>query len=249
MINFKLKIIVFSVLIFIMTCIVGTSYLARDLDDSMKLFDFSFSSNYAQKNVLRDSYISKNYNKVFGINSKVTNSEIACMIFEIENLEYGYDYVFEDTRDNSYVGIISAVVKEKYMSANDEGMFLPDNYLTRSDFMKITYNIIRNNKFLGIKKERKYNDNLKDISNSENKNYIIKMYEYGIIDGNKKVNFRPLDFLTKEEAIVILNRIYGYNKGDFEHVYNLYIDDPYVDIDENYWAFKDIVFATIGLED
>lgn len=246
----KLRIFLMCLVMLLVSSLVGSSYIYRDFegtsmlsmmfDECSRVFANSYGSN-------RYGYISTGTDKIFYKNTKLTRSEIANMIFKIENLDYGYDYVYEDTKDNVYVGIISAIIKRGYMSCVDE-KFLPDNYLTRADFAEILTNIIKNNKTVSLKKVRDYEDNFNDIDKYVNKKDIIKLYELGLFGTNDSNKFRPQDFLTKEEAIVILNKVYGYDDGDFLTMLSKYYEDPFMDIDEYYWAFEDIVRANVGLE-
>lgn len=245
----KLKIVLMCLVMLLLSSLIGSSYIYRDLEGTSMLSIFLdectsvFARNYS---TYRYGYISSN-DKMFYKNSKVTRSDVANMIFKIENLEYGYDNVFEDTKDNGYVGVISAIVKRGYMSSIDN-KFMPDNYLTRSNFAEIVTNIIKNNKTISLEKVREYNDNFNDIETDDNKKDIIKLYELGLFGSKNTNKFRPQDFLTKEEAIVILNKVYGYNCGDLLLMLTKYYEDPYMDVDEYYWAFEDIVRATVGLE-
>lgn len=245
--NYKVRIVLSCVLILGCSILISLSYILRDTYGISTLKN-PFEYVFAKTNDTRYGYISGDYNNEFNKGSYVTRAEIASMIFKIENLEYGYDYVYSDTEDNVYVGIISSVIKRGYMSANNDEFF-PDNYLTRSQFAKIINSIIDRNKTVSMKKIRTYENSYRDIENDDNKIDIIKLYEYGIIDDNAKEKFRPYDFVAKEEAIVMLNKIYGYYEGDLLKMIDLYNQNPYKDINENYWAYEDIVRATIGLEE
>lgn len=248
----KIKIVMMCLVVLIFTFVLGSSYVFKDLE-GLNMYSYAFDNCMSALKLPysdhRYGYISLGLNDKFNKGTKITRSELAEMIFKIENLDYGDDYVFLDTKDNVYVGIISAIVKRGYMEANFNDQFLPDNYLTRADFINIVMNIIKNNKTILINKTiREYEDNFDDIENDVHRDSIIKCYEYGLINGNNANKFRPFDFVTKEEAIVILNMVYGYDKGDILKMIDEYNKNPYSDIAENYWAYEDIVRATVGLE-
>ena len=52
----------------------------------------------------------------------------------------------------------------------------------------------------------------------------------------------------RDKLYAIFNKVYGYDNGDFLEALTKYYEDPFMDIDEYYWAFEDIVRATVGLE-
>lgn len=243
------RIFLTSLAILFLAGLLSSTYIIREVTGltsfSLGLFD-QIEVFALPKEPKRYGYIEKDNNGKFNVATKLTRADVANMIFKIENLEYGYDNIFKDTEDNEFAYIISSVVKCGYMSDYD-GEFMPDNYLTRSRFMKIINDIIKIDN-LKLNKVREYQNEYFDIEKDENKKYIINAYQYGLVDSNANAKFRPDDFLTKEEAIVILNKVYGYNNGDYLHMLGAYSEDPYVDINQEYWAFTDIVKATVGLE-
>lgn len=241
--SFKVRVSLLTIMILTLTVLVSVIYI-KVPDGKVPLGIFEKE----EIDVLRDSYVHPDSNGMFNKGQYITRAELAQMIFEIENLEFNFDNVFDDTEENPYVGIISAVADKKYMVGNDSAMFLPDEKITRGTFATVIKNILTNNETLNFKDIRDYNDEFTDIEDLWNKHDIIKMYTLGFVDDNISKTYRPDDFLMKEEAIIILNRVYGYDEGDLDHMLELYRENPYEDIKETYWAFNDILRATIGLE-
>lgn len=60
------------------------------------------------------------------------------------------------------------------------------------------------------------------------------MFTLELVDESVNHTFRPNDNITKEEAVIILNKLYGYDEGDLSHMIEIYNENPYEDIDENY---------------
>lgn len=156
--SFKVRVSLLTVMILILTVLVSAIYI--------KVPDGEVPLGLIQKEqveVLRDSYVHPDSNGMFNKGELVTRAELAQMIFEIENLEFNFDNVFDDTEESPFVGIISAIADKKYMIGNEAAMFLPDEYITRGTFASVIRNILTNNKTLNFKDTREYDNQFTDI--------------------------------------------------------------------------------------
>lgn len=94
--------------------------------------------------------------------------------------------------------------RESVDTANDLGITDKKQYMyqepiTREEFCELIYNYIN---VLGIDVE----DASEDFADTDNK-CVAVLYTMGIINGKTETEFAPNDFLTREEAAVILNRM------------------------------------------
>ena len=87
-----------------------------------------------------------------------------------------------------------------YINGYPDGTFLPDNSITRAEFLTLVNKI--------FKFENKTNINFIDVrpdywAYSE----IQKGISAGYVSGDKNGTFRPDDFITRQEAAVIINKL------------------------------------------
>ncbi len=99
-----------------------------------------------------------------------------------------------------------------YISGYPDGTFLPDNSITRAEFLTLVNKI--------FKFENKININFIDVrpdywAYSE----IQKGISAGYVSGDKNGTFRPDDFITRQEAAVNIN---------------------FIDVRPDYWAYSEI---------
>ena len=106
-----------------------------------------------------------------------------------------------------------------YISGYPDGTFLPDNSITRAEFLTLVNKI--------FKFENKTNINFIDVrpdywAYSE----IQKGISAGYVSGDKNGTFRPDDFITRQEAAVIINKLLDNteiteNKPNFKDAYDI----------------------------
>lgn len=106
-----------------------------------------------------------------------------------------------------------------YISGYPDGTFLPDNSITRAEFLTLVNKI--------FKFENKININFIDVrpdywAYSE----IQKGISAGYVSGDKNGTFRPDDFITRQEAAVIINKLLDNteitdNKPNFKDAYDI----------------------------
>lgn len=106
-----------------------------------------------------------------------------------------------------------------YISGYPDGTFLPDNSITRAEFLTFVNKI--------FKFENKTNINFIDVrpdywAYSE----IQKGISAGYVSGDKNGTFRPDDFITRQEAAVIINKLLDNteiteNKPNFKDAYDI----------------------------
>ncbi|MBR5586698.1 MAG: S-layer homology domain-containing protein [Clostridia bacterium] len=115
---------------------------------------------------------------------------------KIETDKHSFDDVEEDRWS---VSEIATMAKGGYLKGYTDGSFRPGAYITRAELATIASrfldSIIKGNRTFGDIDGHWAEENIKSIANNE---WII-----GYDDGN----FRPDDYITRAEAITIINRI------------------------------------------
>lgn len=122
--------------------------------------------------------------------------------------------VFKDITDHPQRQYIEKLYKEKIINGVGDNRFAPDETITREEMSKVILEAIE----VKLVSEEVDAKDWNKVS-SWAKDYIATMYSEGIMLGDGD-NIRPKDFLTREEALLILHRAVGNNeKSDIELTY------------------------------
>ncbi len=110
-----------------------------------------------------------------------------------------------DTQNHWAKDIIAEVRSCGIMAGTPDG-FLPDNTITRAEFVTAVIN--------AIGAEAKSGTSFSDVPLSQYyAPYIKSALELGIVGGFGDGTFRPENAITREEAVVILSKAFGYLSG------------------------------------
>ena len=118
---------------------------------------------------------------------------------------------FSDTTDRE----ISYAGQQSLVSGDGDGTFRPNDYLTRQDMVKIVHNMMLLLRWTISEAELTSLDRFSDASavSGYAKKSMQALVTIGLIKGDGTV-LRPLDNITKEEAVLLLFRAYVY-MGDY----------------------------------
>lgn len=111
----------------------------------------------------------------------------------------------------------------------DDKTFRPDNSITRAEFAKIIAVFIQTDI---PNKSAKFTDTKTHWS----ERYIAFLSEKDIIKGYDNYTFRPDTFITRAEAITVINRVVSRNCAP-----DIRID--FKDIEKSHWAYNEILQA------
>lgn len=138
--------------------------------------------------------------------------------------------VFKDITNHPKRQYIEKLYEEEIINGMGDNRFAPDELITREEISKI---IIQALEIKLVSEDIDINDWGKVSSWAED--YMVTMYSEGIIVGDGD-NIRPRDFLTREEALLILHRAVADNeKSDIELTYS--------DLEEiSSWSLESIKF-------
>lgn len=117
-------------------------------------------------------------------------------------------FAFTDTDEHWASDVISEMCDYKIINGYENDTFRPDNVMTRAEFVTVV------NRILGLQEESsKY---IPDVSRTDwFYSEIRKAVKVGIIQGNDDGYVYPNNEITREEAIVVLNRAFKLNKNKY----------------------------------
>lgn len=109
---------------------------------------------------------------------------------------------YTDTEEHWAKKSIDNLSKIEAIKGYDDGSFKPDNYITRAELMTTVNRLLKNE----VQSAKYVPDN-----NSKEWYYteVRKAIESGIITGDPDGSVRPNDYITREEAVVILYRAFS----------------------------------------
>ncbi len=201
-------------------------------------------NNSTQRAMYREDkaiYIAGNSDGCFFPEGILSRAEIATMLQKIEFLAPNESIIFEDTQSRWAKYNISTVANKRYMIGNGD-KFRQDDPMTRAEFSKVIHNIFNGTlPTTNLPAAKVFSDTDGHWAKKE----IEFMSRYGFINGYEDGSFKPDNYISRVEAVVILNRVYKYDTPFYYEIEgkNKY---KFKDINENYWAYKDIILASCG---
>lgn len=170
----------------------------------------------------------------------ITREEVVTALYRlVENKAQTEGTIgFSDVSADSYsYEAISFMLENKIISGYEDGTFRPKNQITRGEFAKIIASLVSSDT---------NSTSLcpcTDIAGSWAKKYIEKMYRAGWITGYPDGTFRPDEYITRAEFMVIVNRVLD-RKADLSKAETY--QNHFTDISSEHWAFADVIEATVS---
>ena len=144
--------------------------------------------------------------------------------------------VFTDTVDHWAHNYIEALYRRDIVKGRDEGIFAPDDILTRAEFTKIALKSIGEE--IDLNEEVK-NSPFEDVPlYAWYVLYIEKAKEIGLIHGYPDGTFKPDQPITKVEAIKILMNAFEFDLEDVGER-----TDAFRDLDISQWYYPTVHYA------
>ncbi|MCI5604047.1 MAG: S-layer homology domain-containing protein, partial [Clostridia bacterium] len=179
-----------------------------------------------------EPYISGYDDGTFRPDNTITRAEAATMISNAYGIEPNneFDNKFIDVKiDAWYRDIVCTLVMAERIDGYDDGTFKPENPITRAEFAVL----IAKGKI--IKSE---DSQFSDVSNHWAAGYINALAQKGIIGGYEDGTFRPDDYVTRAEAVTMINRALG-READIN------AQNPFSDVTPEHWAYNQILEAAV----
>lgn len=175
------------------------------------------------------------YEGKFNPNGIITRAETAAMLarlIDVFDENEVYTPTFGDV-DSSlwYYKSIGFAESQNIITGYKDGSFKPEDGITRAEFASMIA------KFAELDTENA------DIPFADAKGHwaadkIAACYTAGYIKGYTDNTFKPDNYITRAEAVTMINRVL--DRNDIKDFTN-----PFNDISESHWAYKDIMEAAI----
>ena len=161
------------------------------------------------------------------------------------NAKADVSIVLKDKKNNSANGttdkngmlILPGSKHKAYIMGYPDGSFRPDGDMSRAEAAAIFARLIADKKNESVKGTPSF----KDTPNNEWYSAFVGYLEkYNIISGYEDGTFRPDESITRAEFVTIAVRYYSL----FNEVKSVSNTTKYNDLSNNYWAIKNISYAT-----
>ena len=173
-------------------------------------------------------------------NGYITRAEAAALVTRLLGLDTfasAAEPAFTDTPSSWYNKAINAAVNRGIMKGYPDGSFRPNAPITRAEFTQMISTI--DNKPYGVAP-------FADVVGHWAERPIGSEYQAGRIKGYPDGTFRPNAFITRAEAVVILNKIFerNYDAMSAMNAKNKEYIKRFIDLAPSFWGFNDMVEAT-----
>lgn len=173
-------------------------------------------------------------------NGYITRAEAAALVTRLLGLDTfasAAEPAFTDTPSSWYNKAINAAVQRGIMKGYPDKSFRPNAPITRAEFTQMISTI--DNKPYGVAP-------FADVVGHWAERPIGSEYQAGRIKGYPDGTFRPNAFITRAEAVVILNKIFerNYDAMSAMNAKNKEYIKRFIDLTPSFWGFNDMVEAT-----
>lgn len=173
-------------------------------------------------------------------NGYITRAEAAALVTRLLGLDTfasAAEPAFTDTPSSWYNKAINAAVNRGIMKGYPDKSFRPNAPITRAEFTQMISTI--DNKPYGVAP-------FADVVGHWAERPIGSEYQAGRIMGYPDGTFRPNAFITRAEAVVILNKIFerNYDAMSAMNAKNKEYIKRFIDLTPSFWGFNDMVEAT-----
>ena len=171
----------------------------------------------------------------------MTRAEAATIMLQLAGGSDGtvYENIFADVRDDAwYKDIIAEAAAKGFISGYDDGLFRPEETVTREQFAAMTV------KLAGL--EPIYGSRFADVDADRwSAGSINTAVENGIITGYEDGTFLPENPIRRSEAVRMANAATGRipNKAAIDAV-----ECPYIDLPASHWAYYEFMAAAAEYE-
>ena len=173
-------------------------------------------------------------------NGNITRAEAAALVTRLLGIEAYASAAkpnFPDTPSAWYNKAINAAVERGIMKGYPDGRFRPNAPITRAEFTQMISTI--DNKPYGVAP-------FADVVGHWAERPIGSEYQAGRITGYPDGLFRPNAYITRCEAVVILNKIFERKYDELSPINAINAEriKRFIDLAPSFWGYNDMVEAT-----
>lgn len=186
---------------------------------------------------LHNAYISGYKGGTFRPEGKITRAETAQLFYSLLKEKPEITAGFEDVADTSWYGTqVRTLASLGAISGYPSGLFRPDNFITRAEFVSIAA------RFSAFSEGEVTFSDIGEASWAERA--VSSAVAHGWVAGYEDGTFRPNHFISRAEAVVILNAMLG-RRADADAVL-IHRTVEFEDVARTYWAYSAISEAATG---
>lgn len=178
--------------------------------------------------------------------NNITRAEVTTIFFrllkdEVRDAVITNENSFDDVNLDDWHNVaISTMAKLGIVNGRFEDKFVPDANITRAEFTAICARFDDT--------EVEYEGNFKDIEGHWAEEYIKRASAYGWIEGYSDNTFRPDQFITRAEAMTIINRVLNRIPRDTEDLIHDDMAKWSDNMDQTKWFYIAVQEATNSTE-
>jgi uncharacterized protein YjdB len=144
----------------------------------------------------------------FKPDQNVSRAEFVTMVNNAFGFKAETSTYFTDVKDTDwFAGQISRAKAAGYISGYEDGSFKPDNYISRQEVASIMSRIIKTSNPAGIDLLSRFID--AEAISSWAQGAVASVIASGTMQGYPDQTFKPQNFITRAEAVVVLNQAIG----------------------------------------
>lgn len=170
-------------------------------------------------------------------NDNITREEVAAIFYRLMDDETiaslgEVSNTYTDVSEDSWsVKEISTVSSAGLLKGYEDNTFGPENFITRAEFATIVSRFASLSDVEGV--------SFADVEDHWAKYTILMVAKAGWINGYEDGTFRPDSYITRAEAMAIINRMMNIAAIDENSAVNVWSD-----ISESDWFYEDVLKAT-----
>lgn len=224
------------------TAMASANGMSAEKTASMTVTKLSEEEMTKQRGELHSTFIQGYDDDTFRPDNNITRAEAATILtsaLEIDDYNKSETAFFDVSRKEWYYDTVLAAEEAGIFSGYEDGSFRPDNNITRAEFTVAVcnaFNISVNSKTTKSKSK------LEDINEHWSKSYVDALVKTKYINGYGDGTFRPDNFITRAEAVAILNRAKS-RTPNTDKLKDIRINNPFEDVSKTHWAFYDVMEA------
>jgi Leucine-rich repeat (LRR) protein len=191
-----------------------------------------------------NTYIAGMPDGTFEPEGDVTREQIATMlarVLEIDTPKPNQKPFSDVEVDRWSAGFVEAARKGGYIKGYTDGTFEPAQPMTRAELATILVRDARNRSIQISGQAIHFKDVPVDSWYYE---YVIEASARGLVNGVGDSTFAPDRYVTREEAVVMINRAFGRNPKTSEDLQNK--NSPFKDVLSSRWSYWDILEAAVA---
>jgi hypothetical protein len=175
--------------------------------------------------------------KEFKPNNSMTRAEVAAIVARLtENVDIEYELPFKDIRPGHWAtNYIKIAMKHGYFGSNQDGLFRPDEPITRGELAAVMA------RFLKLEVSKPTKAHFSDTSGHWAGNIIEALYNGKFLSGYTNGTFKPNNAIIRVEAVTMINRMLY--RGPLLGFKQLFPDMP-----TSHWGFGEVQEATVSHE-